>query len=116
MNYKTVLRFVALVFVFTLLGAALAQDDMVTIVYWDEPQSPGAEVVINQIIENFEAANPGVDVVREVIGWEVLRDIADGLISPEEGVKIYHNTLKKLGIAPLRNFEDDMVLFTPGLV
>ena len=47
---------------------------------------------------------------------EVLRDIADGLISPEEGVKIYRNTLKKLGIAPLRNFEDDMVLFTPGLV
>ncbi len=47
---------------------------------------------------------------------EVLRDIADGLISPEEGVKIYHNALKKLGIAPLRNFEDDMVLFTPGLV
>lgn len=47
---------------------------------------------------------------------EVLRDIADGLISPEEGIKIYRNTLKKLGIAPLRNFEDDMVLFTPGLV
>lgn len=47
---------------------------------------------------------------------EVLRDIADGLINPEEGVKIYRNTLKKLGIAPLRNYEDDMVLFTPGLV
>ena len=47
---------------------------------------------------------------------EVLRDIADGLVNPEEGVKIYRNTLKKLGIAPLRNFEDDMVLFTPGLV
>ena len=47
---------------------------------------------------------------------EVLRDIADGLVSPEEGVKIYRNTLAKLGIAPLRNFEDDMVLFSPGLV
>ena len=47
---------------------------------------------------------------------EVLRDIADGLVSPEEGVKIYRNTLKKLGIAPLRNYEDDMVLFTPGLL
>ena len=47
---------------------------------------------------------------------EVLRDIADGLVSPEEGVKIYRNALKKLGIAPLRNFEDDMLLFTPGLV
>ncbi|MCY3684108.1 MAG: hypothetical protein OXH16_22145 [Gemmatimonadetes bacterium] len=47
---------------------------------------------------------------------EVLRDIADGLISPEEGVKIYHNALNKLGIAPLRNFEEDMVLFTSGLV
>ena len=66
MKYKTILRFFALVLAFTLLGAAFAQDDMVTVVYWDEPQSPGAEVVINQIIENFEAANPGVDVVREV--------------------------------------------------
>ena len=47
---------------------------------------------------------------------EVLRDIADGLVSPEDGVKIYRNTLAKLGIAPLRNFEDDMVLFSPGLV
>ncbi len=47
---------------------------------------------------------------------EVLRNVADGLVSPEEGVKIYRNALDKLGIAPLRNFEDDMVLFTPGLV
>ncbi len=47
---------------------------------------------------------------------EVLRNVADGLVNPEEGVKIYRNALDKLGIAPLRNFEDDMVLFTPGLV
>ena len=47
---------------------------------------------------------------------EVLRNVADGLVSPEEGVKIYRNALDKLGIAPLRNFEDDMVLFTPGLI
>ena len=47
---------------------------------------------------------------------EVLRNVADGLVSPEEGVKIYRNALDKLGIAPLRNFEDDMVLFTPGLL
>ena len=60
MIFKTVLRFVALVFVFTLLGAALAQDDMVTIVYWDEPQSPGAEVVINQIIENSRQPTPAL--------------------------------------------------------
>ena len=46
---------------------------------------------------------------------DVLRNVADGLVSPEEGVKIYRDTLKKLGIAPLRNFEEDMVLFTPGL-
>ena len=90
MNYKTVLRLFAIVLVFTLLGTALAQDDMVTIVYWDEPQSPGAEVVINQIIENFEAANPGVDVVREVIGWEVLRDIAKTSIEAGEGPDIMY--------------------------
>lgn len=47
---------------------------------------------------------------------EVLRNVADGLVNPEEGVKIYRNALDKLGIAPLRNFEDDMVLFTPGLI
>ncbi len=47
---------------------------------------------------------------------EVLRNVADGLVNPEEGVKIYRNALDKLGIAPLRNFEDDMVLFTPGLL
>lgn len=47
---------------------------------------------------------------------EVLRNVADGLVSPEEGVKIYRDALDKLGIAPLRNFEDDMVLFTPGLL
>ena len=91
MIFKTVLRFVALVSGnFTLFGTALAQDDMVTIVYWDEPQSPGAEVVINQIIENFEAANPGVDVVREVIGWEVLRDIAKTSIEAGEGPDIMY--------------------------
>lgn len=47
---------------------------------------------------------------------EVLRNVADGLVNPEEGVKIYRNALDKLGIAPLRNFEDDMVIFTPGLL
>lgn len=90
MKCKIVLRFVALLLVFTLLGSAFAQDDMVTVVYWDEPQSPGAEVVINQIIENFEAANPGVDVVREVIGWEVLRDIAKTSIEAGEGPDIMY--------------------------
>ena len=90
MNYKTVFWLFALVLVFALLGTAFAQDDMVQIVYWDEPQSPGAEVVINQIIANFEAANPGVDVVREVIGWEVMRDIARTTIEAGEGPDIMY--------------------------
>ena len=47
-------------------------------------------MVINQIIENFEAANPGVHVVREVIGWEVLRDIAWTSIEAGEGPDIMY--------------------------
>ena len=46
---------------------------------------------------------------------EVLRDVADGEIGPEEGVKAYRGKLDKLGVKPARSFEDDMVLFTPGL-
>jgi len=50
MNYKIVLRLFAILLVFTLLGMARAQDDMVTVDDWDYPQSPGLELVINQII------------------------------------------------------------------
>lgn len=46
---------------------------------------------------------------------EVLRTVADGLVDPKEGVKVYRDALEKLGIAPARSLEDDMVLFTPGL-
>jgi hypothetical protein len=46
---------------------------------------------------------------------DVLRNVADGLVSPEEGVKVYRDALDKLGIVPARRLEDDMVLFTPGL-
>ena len=46
---------------------------------------------------------------------DTLRNVADGLLSPEEGVNTYRDALEKLGIAPLCSLEDDMVLFTPGL-
>ena len=46
---------------------------------------------------------------------EVLRDVADGQVGPEEGVRAYRDKLAKLGIKPARSLEDDMVLFTPGL-
>ena len=46
---------------------------------------------------------------------DTLREVADGNVGPEEGVKIYRNALDKLGIAPARSLEDDMALFTPGL-
>ena len=46
---------------------------------------------------------------------EVLRDVADSQVGPEEGVKGYRDKLDKLGITPARSLEEDMVLFTPGL-
>ena len=46
---------------------------------------------------------------------EVLRDVADSEVSPEEGGKVYRDKLDKLRIKPARSLEDDMVLFTPGL-
>jgi orotidine-5'-phosphate decarboxylase len=46
---------------------------------------------------------------------DTLRDVADGEVSPEEGVKVYRDALGSLGVAPIRSLDDDMVLFTPGL-
>jgi len=46
---------------------------------------------------------------------DTLREVADGNVSPEEGVRAYRAGLEKLGIEPARSLEDDMVLFTPGL-
>ena len=46
---------------------------------------------------------------------QILREIADGNIGPEEAVKAYHGELQKSGIKPRRSLEDDMVLVTPEL-
>jgi hypothetical protein len=40
---------------------------------------------------------------------EFLRLIADGHLEPAEAVKAYHGVLQKLGIAPHRSLEDDLV-------
>ncbi len=55
------------------------------------------------------AENPRVFV-------ETLREVADGNVEPEEGVRIYRDELGKLGIPPARTIVDDMVLHTPGLM
>ena len=94
MNYLSVsrgvggARLIALLLVFALLGTAYGQDDKVQILYWDEARSPVADVAIEQIIANFEEANPDIDVVREVIAWEVLGDIAKSSIEAGEGPDI----------------------------
>jgi len=46
---------------------------------------------------------------------EILREVADENISPEEGVKAYHGALQSAGIAPHRSFDDDMVIHTAAL-
>ena len=47
---------------------------------------------------------------------EVLRQVADGLVGPEEGVKLYREALKKKGILTQRSLEEDMVVHSPGLL
>lgn len=44
-----------------------------------------------------------------------MRHVADGNISPEEGVKAYHDGLAKQGLRPLRSLEDDSMLTDPIL-
>ena len=46
---------------------------------------------------------------------EVLRLVADGETSPEDGVKLYRSKLEEKNIPAQRSLEDDMVLHTPGL-
>ena len=45
----------------------------------------------------------------------ILRHVADGAISPEEGVRAYRGALQERGITPKRTLEDDMVLHTAAL-
>ena len=47
---------------------------------------------------------------------EVLREVADGTVRPEEGVKVYREALERSGIKPERNLEEDMQIFTKGLL
>ena len=44
---------------------------------------------------------------------EFLRLIADGLIEPEDGVRAYHDVLRKLGVRPHRSLEQDLELTNP---
>ena len=99
MNYLNVLRgggarLIALLLVVALLGTAYGQDDMVQIVYWDQASGEEAsQAAIGQIIANFEEANPGIEIVREVIDANVMRDIAKPTIEAGEGPDlIYYDT------------------------
>ena len=67
---------------------------MVQIVYWDQAgTSAGSTAAIGQIIANFEEANPGIEIVREVIENDVMRDIAKPTIEAGEGPDImYYDT------------------------
>ena len=94
MNYLTKLRgggarLVALLLVFALLGTAYAQDP-VQIVYWNQPVGEDAVAAIEQIIANFEEANPDIDVVHEMIANDVMRDIAKPTIEAGEGPDIMY--------------------------
>ena len=46
---------------------------------------------------------------------EVLREVADGTVTPEEGVKVYRAALDSAGISAHRSFEEDMLIHTPAL-
>jgi hypothetical protein len=47
---------------------------------------------------------------------EVLRQVADGHVGPEEGVRQYRCLLDDKGIAAARSLDDDMILHSPGLI
>ena len=67
---------------------------MVQIVYWDQAgTSDDSTAAIGQIIANFEEANPGIEIVREVLANEVMRDIAKLTLEAGEGPDImYYDT------------------------
>lgn len=44
-----------------------------------------------------------------------MRQVADGVISPEEAVRAYHGELQKLGIRPVRSLGDDRVVTEQAL-
>lgn len=41
---------------------------------------------------------------------ESMRAVSDSLVSPREGVKLYHDKMKKAGIVPVVSLEDDLIL------
>ena len=47
---------------------------------------------------------------------EVLRQVADSAIGPEEGVKMYRSMLDEKGLPAQRSLDDDMILHSPGLI
>lgn len=46
---------------------------------------------------------------------EILREVADGNVSPEEATRAYHGHLQSIGVQPLRSLEEDMTIHTPAL-
>ncbi len=63
---------------------------MVQIVYWDQTHGEDAQAAIDEIIASFEEANPGIEIVREVIDTNVMRDIAKPTIEAGEGPDIMY--------------------------
>ncbi len=46
---------------------------------------------------------------------EVLREVADGTVTPEEGVRVYRDALHGAGVSAHRSLEEDMLIYTPAL-
>lgn len=46
----------------------------------------------------------------------MLRAVADEALAPEEAVRAYRGDLERLGIPPRRSLEEDMQLYSPGLL
>ena len=89
MNHRSVLRLLALVLVFTMLGSGYAQDP-VEILYWDQVSSDDTQAVIDTIVANFEEAHPNIKITREVYTLEQLTDIARTSIEAGEGPDILY--------------------------
>ena len=88
---------------------------------WGGVGGRAPSAVICQRVWTGQAQVRGLGGTRSLASRSLLEmeassaNVADGEVSPEEGVKVYRDALGSLGVTPIRSFDDDMVLFTPGL-
>ena len=75
------------------MGTAYGQDEKKQIVFWDEPFGPRATAVKEELIANFEAAHPDIEIVVEYLTNAVIRDILKTSILAGEGPDVIYGDI-----------------------